>query len=249
MPRTAVDYVNGGRAQDDPIIDDRAEPGGHRTILSEHLVIGYATGSGGDDAARREFDEQADLIKRECHRRGLRLVDVLYEREPPNGKALTRPGLTYALRRISKGEANGLVVADLVRLTRSAADLGRILEGLRLRGARFVAAAQGFDTEAVDGRLAAALLVEVSDWERTRLSERTRRGLQAARRKGRSTGRPAVKDDPGLSERIAQMREAGMTLQAIADRLNAEGVPTVRGGAKWRHSSVQAAAGYRRPRG
>jgi hypothetical protein len=39
-----------------------------------------------------------------------------------------------------------------------------------------------------------------------------------------------------------------MTLQAIADRLNAEGVPTVRGGAKWRPSSVQAAAGYKRRR-
>ena len=39
-----------------------------------------------------------------------------------------------------------------------------------------------------------------------------------------------------------------MTLQAIADRLNEDGVPTVRGGAKWRHSSVQAAAGYARRR-
>jgi hypothetical protein len=63
---------------------------------------------------------------------------------------------------------------------------------------------------------------------------------------GKSSGRRAVTDDPGLSERIAQMRADGMTLQAIADRLNEEGVPTVRGGTKWRHSSVQAAAGYRR---
>jgi hypothetical protein len=40
-----------------------------------------------------------------------------------------------------------------------------------------------------------------------------------------------------------------MTLQAIADRLNEMGVSTVRGGAKWRPSSVQAAVGYkRRPR-
>jgi hypothetical protein len=38
-----------------------------------------------------------------------------------------------------------------------------------------------------------------------------------------------------------------MTLQAIADVLNEEGVPTLRGGAKWRPSSVQRAAGYRRP--
>ena len=43
------------------------------------------------------------------------------------------------------------------------------------------------------------------------------------------------------------MREQGMTLQAIADVLNAEGVPTLRGGAMWRPSSVQRAAGYRRP--
>ena len=43
------------------------------------------------------------------------------------------------------------------------------------------------------------------------------------------------------------MRKSGMTLQAIADTLNAEGVPTVRGGARWRPSSVQTAAGYKRP--
>jgi len=35
------------------------------------------------------------------------------------------------------------------------------------------------------------------------------------------------------------MRSQGMTLQAIADELNQHRVPTVRGGAKWRHSSVQ----------
>ena len=44
------------------------------------------------------------------------------------------------------------------------------------------------------------------------------------------------------------MRAEGMTLQAIADSLNDEGVPTLRGGQKWRPSSVQAAAGYRRPK-
>lgn len=38
-----------------------------------------------------------------------------------------------------------------------------------------------------------------------------------------------------------------MTFQAIADALNSEGIPTLRGGTAWRVSSVQAAAGYRRP--
>jgi hypothetical protein len=44
------------------------------------------------------------------------------------------------------------------------------------------------------------------------------------------------------------MRASGMTLQAIADTLNREGVPTLRGGSEWRPSSVQAAVGYKRPR-
>ena len=52
---------------------------------------------------------------------------------------------------------------------------------------------------------------------------------------------------PALRRRIVRMRNAGMTLQAIADRLNQEGVPTVRGGAMWRPSSVQASLGYKRP--
>jgi hypothetical protein len=43
------------------------------------------------------------------------------------------------------------------------------------------------------------------------------------------------------------MRAAPMTLQAIADQLNAEEVPTLRGGAQWRPSSIQAALGYKRP--
>lgn len=69
--------------------------------------------------------------------------------------------------------------------------------------------------------------------------------MRAARRKGPAS----VGDHPELRERIADMRAGGMTLQAIADQLNAEGIPTVRGGAKWRPSSVQAAAGYHRPSG
>jgi DNA-binding NarL/FixJ family response regulator len=48
-------------------------------------------------------------------------------------------------------------------------------------------------------------------------------------------------DLPELRERVAAMRADGLTLQAIADRLNEEGVPT-RSGGKWRPSSVQPLA-------
>ncbi len=43
------------------------------------------------------------------------------------------------------------------------------------------------------------------------------------------------------------MREQGMSLQAIADTLNAAGVPTLRGGSRWRPAGVQVLAGYKPP--
>jgi DNA invertase Pin-like site-specific DNA recombinase len=118
-----------------------------------------------------------------------------------------------------------------------------VLEWLTGRDARVIAVALGIDTGEEAGRLAIRAIIEVSQWERQRLAERTRAGMRAARRKGPAS----VTDDPGLRDRIVEMRAAGMTLQAIANQLNTEGIPTLRGGAMWRPSSVQAAAGYQRP--
>jgi DNA invertase Pin-like site-specific DNA recombinase/peptidoglycan hydrolase-like protein with peptidoglycan-binding domain len=213
-------------------------------------MLGYAIVTAPEgEVDRAELVEQAEVITGECSRRGLELLELVREREPRNGKGLERPGLGYAFARIAAGEARGLVVSELSRLSRSAAELGGILEWFARTGARLVAVAQGLDTDQREGRIAVRTLIEVSGWERQRLSERTQRGLEAARHEGRRGGRRAVADDPELRERIARMRAEGMTLQAIADRLNEAGVPTVRGGAKWRPSSVHAAAGYkRRPR-
>lgn len=237
----------GAHAQKRSPRSDAVTVSSHNGALTPDMpVIGYASCLTAEQTDTPGLKQQTSAIASECKRRGLHLIEVVGDRVPVTGKGLTRPGLTYALDRINRGDANGLVVADLSRITYSVAELGTIIEWLFASGVRLIAAAQGLDTDFEDGRLAAQMLIEVSQWERIRLSERTRNGLRAARRSGKSTGRAAVADDPDLSERITQMRAQGMTLQAIADRLNEEGVPTVRGGAKWRHSSVQAAAGYRR---
>ena len=209
-------------------------------------VIGYASCIQAGPSAALELKEQAEVITAESRRRGFELIELVGEQAPASGKGLSRPGLSYALDRIRAREASGMLVVELSRITQSVSELGTIMDWLRRLDVRLIASADSFDSESEEGRLAGALLIEVSKWERNRLSERTRSGLQAARLSGRSAGRAAVADDPDLSERIARMRAEGMTLQAIADRLNEEGVPTVRGGTKWRHSSVQAAAGYRR---
>jgi DNA invertase Pin-like site-specific DNA recombinase len=210
------------------------------------VAIGYASCALPGTAAAAELKHRAEVITHECKVRGLGLLEVVGEHGPRAGRASPRPGLEYALDRVNSGAASALVVAELSHLTHSVAELGKIIQWLLDRRVRLVASADALDTGTESGKKAAELLVAVSQWERSRISERTRHGLEVARMSGRPVGRPAVADDPDLTQRIAAMRAEGMTLQAIADQLNADGVPTVRGGTKWRHSSVQAAAGYRR---
>ena len=52
-------------------------------------------------------------------------------------------------------------------------------------------------------------------------------------------GRPPT-ISPQLARRIRSLRTRGHTLEAICKRLNAEGVPTQRGGSAWPPSSLRA---------
>ncbi len=210
-------------------------------------ALGYVSVPDTDSLKGPAPKAQMEAIDALCERQGWRLVEVVRDYEQQRGKALDRPGLGYALERLEGGEASCVIVSELRRLGRSVADLGRTLEGIGRAGGRLVALDMGIDTATVEGRKAANVLVTVSSWERERVAERTRKGLEAARASGGPVSRPSVNDLPALKEWIAELRESGMTLQAIADRLNEEGIPTMRGGAKWRPSSVQTAAGYRRP--
>jgi DNA invertase Pin-like site-specific DNA recombinase len=146
-------------------------------------------------------------------------------------------GLPRALGLISAGRADTLFVRRLRSLAGSFDELARLLDWLQAAGAELVAADVGLDTATPQGRRMVALLREIDRWSQETQPQPRRRG-----RPGLATRAPH------LAGRIAELRERGLSLQAIADALNAEGVPTPRGGARWRPSSVQSALGYRRPR-
>jgi peptidoglycan hydrolase-like protein with peptidoglycan-binding domain len=206
-------------------------------------AVGYAT-TGHATRGQLDVRRQIRIMDALCERRGWRLAEVARDVGDLPGTALYRPGLNYALERLKSDERRCLIVSELRRLGESATELAGVLTWLRDRGLRLVAVDVRLDTAAVDGRIAADALICVG--------ERAERGQLRSRGEGdtgdRRPGRPAVRDLPELREHIVAMRSAGMTLQAIADRLNEEGIPTIRGGREWRPSSVQVAAGYRRPR-
>jgi DNA invertase Pin-like site-specific DNA recombinase len=217
-----------------------------RTPVGEAVrALGYASVTA--DTGTAELEAQKRTIDRCARHLNLELVEVVREREPEKGKALDRAGLSYLIERIAAGDASCLVVTGLDRLSRSVAELGTIVQWLERNGVRLVAVDLDLDTANPAGRATAHALASVAGWERERLSERTRKGLAAARSKRRAaSGSSAAGDWQDIRKRIAAMRADGMTLQAIADVLNREGVPTPRGGVEWRPSSVQSAAGYKR---
>jgi DNA invertase Pin-like site-specific DNA recombinase len=216
--------------------------------VEEVRALGYVSVPNGTGLQSAQFNEQTGAIDSYCEQRGWELIEVVRDVDGATPKGLERQGLLYALEKIGRGEANCLIVSELDRLSGSAADLGGILDRLGRSDGRLVAMDIGLDTASEDGRLAARALASVSSWEHDRARGR---GLAAAATAQATPAPPEVRgkveDVPALKERIVSMREEGMTLQAIADVLNSEGVPTLRGGVKWRPSSVQSAAGYRRP--
>jgi DNA invertase Pin-like site-specific DNA recombinase len=215
-------------------LDPRARP----------AVIGYVTVPEEERFEHGdEYAEQAEAIAAFCRRRGLRLVRTVRDVASPGRRSADAPGLQHVCEALARGEARALVVQKLARVTHSPARLALLLRWLADADRGLIAIENAFDTSTKVGRLVSDALIEVGDWDREKAARR-RAGSRSA---GGGGGRPAVRDVPELHARIAAMREAGYSLHAIADTLNAEGVPTLRGGSHWRPSSVQAAVGYKRP--
>lgn len=221
------------------------DPGVRQKARTGVRALGYVSVPKDGDAGELTVQEQA--ISRIAERFGLELVDVVRDREPKASKALDRTGLSYLIDRLAAGDATCVVVSSLDRLSRSVGELGDIVQWLEENEVRLIAMDLALDTASASGRSTARALASVAGWERERLLGRTRKGLAAARAKQHAAAGPAAPDWDEVKQRIAAMRADGMTLQAIADVLNRDGVPTQRGGTEWRVSSVQTAAGYRRP--
>ena len=237
-----------------PLADDIPEPpevapatSAPITHSGKQLAVGYTTFPERRRAVSPESRYQARRISAACEARGMVLHKLVGDVHSYSGPDLERPGLTHALDLLTAGEASCLVVAGLDRLSRSAANLGTVIDWLEDLGARLVVIDIDLDTHSDDGRLAARALVRVGTMERRGSEHPDPRITRSGGGAHGAVGRPAVSDRPLLQRRIATMRATGMTLQAIADTLNTEGVPTLRGGTEWRPSSVQAATGYKRP--
>jgi len=208
------------------------------------LVVGYARVSTEEQGlSGAGLAAQRRAIKAECERRGWNLVRI--EEDVLSGRTLNRPGLTQALEACLSGEVSGIVVAKLDRLSRSLVDFAGLLVEAQSSGFNLVALDLGVDLSTPAGEFLASVMASAAQWERRIIGQRTKDALAIRREQGVKLGRPPLPKD-ALGRRVALMRKRGMTLQAIADSLNAEGVAPLRGGQEWRPSSVRAVLGRKR---
>lgn len=164
--------------------------------------------------------------------------------------SLDRPALAVLRARIRRREVSAVVVLKLDRLTRSLRDLLDLVEELTRAGVALHSVTERIDTASSAGRMMLAMLGAVAEWEREQISERTRAAVAAKRRQGLAHGfarygervvagrLESVEGELEVIGRIIRARAAGESLHSIARSLNAEGVPTARGGA-WHAATVR----------
>lgn len=194
------------------------------------------------------LEAQRDSVRQFVAQRGGKIIAPEFV-EVESGKNNDRPELAKAIKRCRLTGAT-LVVAKLDRLSRNAA----FLLTLRDSGVKFVA------VDLPDANtLTVGVMASVAQYEREAISERTKKALAAARKRGVVLGgfreespdiarfqKKAVRAVvEGANTRAEEWRDTiealqaeGLSLNAMAARLNDDGLPTSRGGA-WTATAVK----------
>lgn len=137
--------------------------------------------------------------------------------EQMSGAVAERPELAAALQFAREGDT--LIVWKLDRLARSVKQLIETVENLRTRGIGFRSLTEAIDTTTAQGRLVFHMFSALAEFERSLIRERTQAGLSAARRAGRTGGRPPklTADDIEVAKTMLANPDIGVA--DIADRL------------------------------
>lgn len=205
-------------------------------------VVGYGRRSKAEEGKDGYgLGAQRAAVEAEAARRGWDAIEWVED----NGVSAAvdpddRPALGEVLAAADRGEVDAVVVARMDRVVRSVIHLSELMDRSMEGGWLLVLADQpALDVSTPSGRFVGQVLAAVAELERQMIRARTKEALAVAKSRGSRLGR-AVEMDGAVRSRIVAERAAGRTLSAIADGLTDDGVPTVRGGARWWPSTVRA---------
>lgn len=175
---------------------------GETTRSSTPVFVGYARVSSSSQLVDRQIDALRDAG---CQR--------IFIDHGVTGVRMDRPELQAALAWMRAGDV--LTILSLDRLGRNVRGVLELVDDLERRGVGLRVLQLGLDTSTPSGKLVLTVLLAVAQLERDHLSERTRDGLAAARRRGRVGGRPRALSENQIRA-VRAMRDDGVSLVECA---------------------------------
>ena len=182
------------------------------------------------------LDDQADTLADMVLRRGWLHVEHMTDPGVSGKRVTNRKGLTAALEKLDRGEADILVAAKVDRVSRSTMDFAHLLDRAERHGWKVVVLDVDVDTTTAAGRLVVDVVAAAAAFESRRIGERVKATHAVRKAQGKRAGRAPVLPE-NVRLRIAAERAKGLSLGAIASILNNEGVATAMGGS-WHASTV-----------
>ena len=137
--------------------------------------------------------------------------------EQMSGAVSDRPALREALDYARSGHT--LIVRKLDRLARSMKQLIKTIKKLRLRNIGFRSLTEAIDTTTAQGVLVFHMFSPLAEFERALIRERTRAGLAAAKRAGRTVGRPPKLTEDDLDIARTLLANTDIIVGDVANRL------------------------------
>ena len=116
--------------------------------------------------------------------------EIIFRDEGMYGASTKRPGLMDAIKALKPGDV--LTVWRLDRLGRSLPHLIELLAKIGQADAGFRSITESIDTTTAGGKLVFHVIGAIAEFERSLISERTKAGMKAARRRGKAVGRPVA---------------------------------------------------------
>ena len=166
-------------------------------------------------AEQQTLPMQISAMREYADRRGWSVVVSI---EDVGSGAKDRPKRKELEKLAKRRHLDVILVWRLDRWGRSLSDLTTSLRDLLAIGVEFVSVTEGLDLSTATGRAMAGMLGVFAEFERDVLRERVLAGLAAAKKKGKTLGRPATVRDQ--AERIRQLSSEGLNKAQIAKRLN-----------------------------
>ena len=135
-----------------------------------------------------------------------------------SGAKAHRPELDHMLDLLREGDT--VVVWKLDRLGRSLQNLVELINNFDARGVQFRSLTEAIDTSTPGGTLIFNIFGSLAQFERDLIRERTRAGLEAARARGRTGGRPASLNEKQIKEVRRLYESRSVTVDQIAKMMN-----------------------------